>query len=248
MILNDQVAVPHMNSELKDTSILIVGGRSGIGRRIAADAIAEGARVVLAGRDPEALVLEQLGASATSIRLDLTDEDQIRSAAQSLGPIDHVVSLAANHANGPLAGLDREAIAGAFGAKVIGPILLAKHFGPVLRPGGSILLFSGVAAWRPAPGLAVMATTNGAVASLAEALAVELAPIRVNALSPGIVDSGAWDRLGAGKDALFADTAAKNPARRVGQPGDIASAALLALRNPFLTGTTLHVDGGARLA
>lgn len=92
-----------------------------------------------------------------------------------------------------------------------------------------------------------MATTNGAVSFLAAALAVELAPIRVNAISPGIIDSGAWDALGAARDDLFRDTAARVPARRVGQPADVASAALLALTNPFLTGTTLHVDGGSRL-
>jgi NAD(P)-dependent dehydrogenase (short-subunit alcohol dehydrogenase family) len=91
-----------------------------------------------------------------------------------------------------------------------------------------------------------MATANVAVAALAEALAVELAPVRVNAVSPGIIDSGVWD--GPGKQALFDEVAAKNPARRVGQPSDVSAAALLALTNPFLTGTTLHIDGGARLA
>jgi NAD(P)-dependent dehydrogenase (short-subunit alcohol dehydrogenase family) len=93
-----------------------------------------------------------------------------------------------------------------------------------------------------------MATTNGAVSFLVQALAVELAPIRVNALSPGIVDSGAWDGMGTDRDGFFDQVAASNPARRVGQPADIASAALLALTNPFLTGTTLHVDGGGRVA
>lgn len=113
---------------------------------------------------------------------------------------------------------------------------------------GSFLLFSGVAAWRPAPGRSVMATTNGAVAFLAEALAVELAPVRVNALSPGIVDSGQWDRLGDGKDAFLAATAAANPTRRTGTPAQLSAAARSLLTNPFVTGTTLHVDGGGRLA
>ncbi|MGW4241525.1 SDR family oxidoreductase [Nocardia sp. NPDC004722] len=124
--------------------------------------------------------------------------------------------------------------------------VLAKHFAGRFRAGGAILLFSGVAAWRPAPGRTVMAATNAAAATLAEALAVELAPVRVNALSPGIVDSGAWD--GPTKDVFFQSVAERNPARRVGTPSDISSAALLALTNPFLTGTTLHVDGGGRLA
>lgn len=93
-----------------------------------------------------------------------------------------------------------------------------------------------------------MATTNGAVAFLAEALAVELAPIRVTAISPGIVDSGAWDRLGAQKDEFFRRTAEANPARRVGRPADVAAATLQVLANPFITGTVLHVDGGGRLS
>jgi NAD(P)-dependent dehydrogenase (short-subunit alcohol dehydrogenase family) len=111
-----------------------------------------------------------------------------------------------------------------------------------------MLLFSGIVGWRPSAGKTVTAATNGAVSFLASALAVELAPIRVNALSPGIIDSGAWDGLGEGKQKLFEATAAKVPARRVGQLADISSAALLALTNPFITGETLHVDGGGRYA
>ncbi|QUQ67837.1 SDR family oxidoreductase [Kutzneria sp. CA-103260] len=218
---------------LTDQKILIIGAGSGIAAQLAADLTASGAKVTVAGR-------------STTPAVDLTDEDSIRRLASDLGEVDHIVSVAAAHANGPVSGLDRDAVHTAFDAKVIGPLLLAKHFAPHIRPGGSILLFSGVAAWRPSPGLAVMATTNAAVATLAEALAVELAPIRVNALSPGIIDSGSWDHLD--KQAFFADVAAKNPARRIGHPSDVSAAAITALTNPFITGTTLHVDGGGRLA
>ena len=140
--------------------------------------------------------------------------------------------------------LERDAIIRAFDAKVVGAVLLVKH----LRPTTSVTLFSGIVAWRPRPGMAVTATTNGAVAFLAQALAVELAPVRVNAVSPGVVDSGAWDALGAaGKDKLFADTAARNPARRIGTPQEVSGAVLDAISNQFLTGTVLHLDGGGRL-
>ncbi|WP_235096666.1 SDR family oxidoreductase [Amycolatopsis decaplanina] len=230
---------------MRNKKIVLVGGGSGIARRLATDAAEAGATVVLAGR-----TTDQAGTvhpAITTARVDLGDEDSIRALAAQAGPWDHLVSLASNPANGAVTGLDRDAIARAFDAKVIGPLLLAKHFAPTAHDGASMLFFSGFAAWRPAPGLAVMATTNGAVAHLAEALAVDLAPIRVNALSPGVVDSGSWDRLGADRDAFFSDTAARNPARRVGRPEDIASAALLTLANPFLTGTTVHVDGGGRL-
>jgi NAD(P)-dependent dehydrogenase (short-subunit alcohol dehydrogenase family) len=223
-----------MTNTLQGKRMVIVGGGSGIARRLAADAAAAGAEVILAGRSLDAQV-------------DLGDEATVAALAEKVGELDYLVSLAADHANGPVTGLEHGAIARAFDAKVIGPILLAKHFAARFRDDGAMLLFSGVAAWRPAPGLSVMATTNGAVHFLAQALAVELAPIRVNALSPGIVDSGAWDRMGDDKGGFFADTAARNPARRVGDPGDIVAMALMALVNEFVTGTTLHVDGGGRL-
>lgn len=231
---------------LAGQDLLIVGGGSGIARALAADAVAEGATVTLAGRDPQRLAPVAAQVGAATARIDLTDEGSIAAFAAASGPLDHVVSLAAAPANGPVAELDRDAVHTAFDAKVIGPLLLAKHLAPLVR--GSFLLFSGVAAWRPAPGRSVMATTNGAVAFLAEALAVELAPVRVNALSPGIVDSGQWDRLGDGKDAFLAATAAANPARRTGTPAQLSAAARSLLTNPFVTGTTLHVDGGGRLA
>ncbi|NWJ69218.1 SDR family oxidoreductase [Pseudonocardia sp. ICBG1122] len=231
---------------LAGQDLLIVGGGSGIARALAADAVAEGASVTLAGRDPQRLAPVAAQVGAATARIDLTDEGSIAAFAATSGPLDHVVSLAAAPANGPVAELDRDAVHTAFDAKVVGPLLLAKHLAPLVR--GSFLLFSGVAAWRPAPGRSVMATTNGAVAFLAQALAVELAPVRVNALSPGIVDSGQWDRLGDGKDAFLAATAAANPARRTGTPAQLSAAARSLLTNPFVTGTTLHVDGGGRLA
>ncbi|MEV6254945.1 SDR family oxidoreductase [Nocardia sp. NPDC051911] len=245
-----------MTGTMHGKKLVIVGGASGIARQIARDGAAEGADVVLAGRDENAVAAarrqvadETCGRAAIhAMRIDLGDEDSVVRAAEEIGELDYLVSVAAAHANGPVAELDRAAVVRAFDAKVIGPILLGKHFAARIRPGGALLLFSGVAAWRPAPGRTVMAATNGAVRFLAEALAVELAPVRVNALSPGIVDSGAWDGLGERKEHFFEEVAARNPARRVGSTADISAAALSALTNPFMTGTTLHVDGGGRLA
>jgi NAD(P)-dependent dehydrogenase (short-subunit alcohol dehydrogenase family) len=279
-----------MSVELQGKTMVVIGGGSGIGRRIAADAAAAGARVILASRNPKMLVAarnpERSGATigtrsaggptdgapmadagsggGASIggagggsmgdagvevaKVDLADEASIVALAERVGTVDYLVSVANSSANGPLTELERDAVVGAFDAKVIGAILLAKHFGPRFADGGAMLLFSGIVGWRPSPGKTVTAATNGAVSFLASALATELAPIRVNAISPGIIDSGAWDGLGEGKQKLFDATAAKVPARRVGQLADISSAAFLALTNPFITGETLHVDGGARYA
>jgi NAD(P)-dependent dehydrogenase (short-subunit alcohol dehydrogenase family) len=234
------------SSPLQDRRVLIVGGTSGIGLEIARQATAAGAHVILAGRDPARVRAgaEAAGLEAAVAAVDLTDEASIRELATGVGRLDAVVSLAADHANGPVGELEPAAIHAAFDAKVIGPILLVKHL--ELNDDAAVVLFSGIAAWRPAPGLSVMAATNAAVAALANALATEIAPRRVVTISPGIVDSGAWD--GDGKQAFFTETAASLPVGHVGASADVASAVLLAITNPFISATTLHVDGGALVA
>jgi NAD(P)-dependent dehydrogenase (short-subunit alcohol dehydrogenase family) len=232
--------------------MLIIGAGSNLGRALARTAGAAGAELVLAGPDRDRLLETAAridGPAAAEVRpVDLADEASIAALAERAGAVDHVVSTAAMPANGPIAELSLTAVERAFRAKVTGPLMLVKHLAPRMPEDGSIALFSGVAAWRPSAGRSVMATTNAAVATLVEALAVELAPLRVNAISPGIVDSGAWDRMGPDKDAFLERTAAANPARRVGAPADVIQATLLALTNPYITGTVLHVDGGGRLA
>jgi NAD(P)-dependent dehydrogenase (short-subunit alcohol dehydrogenase family) len=126
--------------------------------------------------------------------------------------------------------------------------MLAKHLAPRMNEGGSFVIFSGVAAAKIAVGTLGVAITNGAADVLARSLALELAPIRVNAISPGVIDTGAWDALGAqGKADYFADARTRNPARRIGTVEDIANGVLFALTSTFLTGQTLHIDGGEPL-
>jgi NAD(P)-dependent dehydrogenase (short-subunit alcohol dehydrogenase family) len=120
---------------------------------------------------------------------------------------------------------------------------------PHLRPGGSITLTAGIAGHRPGPGWAVAASICGAVESLTRALAVELAPIRVNAVSPGVVRSPLWASMTpASREQFYRDTAAAIPAGRVGDVDDIAQAYLFCLTQPFTTGSIVTVDGGAVLA
>lgn len=231
--------------------VLLVGGTSGIAHALSRDLANDGVDVIIGGRHPEqaeAALPVDLRDRVRIIELDLAVESTI-AAARDLGPLDFVMSLAAAHANGPVETLDRTAVVTAFDAKVIGPILLAKHLADLIRPGGGFVFFSGVAAWKPAAGLSVMATTNGAVAFLVEALAVELAPLRAVGISPGIIDSGAWDAMGEDrKAAMFGNTAKSNPARRVGTVGDVVKTVRFAMANTFVTGTTLHVDGGGHLS
>jgi NAD(P)-dependent dehydrogenase (short-subunit alcohol dehydrogenase family) len=159
-----------------------------------------------------------------------------------------VVSTASARARGRVADLDRDAIRLSFDTKVIGPLMLAKHLAPRMNKGGSFVLFSGVAAAKIAVGTLGVAITNAAADTLARSLALELAPIRVNAISPGVIDTGAWDALGEqGKADYFADIRGRNPARRIGTPQDIAEGVLFAMTSTFLTGQTLHIDGGEPL-
>jgi NAD(P)-dependent dehydrogenase (short-subunit alcohol dehydrogenase family) len=240
-----------MGSALRDQTVLVVGRGTGIARAITLLARGEGARIVVAGRDKARLADayadiadRQIGAEV----LDITDDASIAALAERLGPLDHVVSTASARARGNLADLQRENLRLSFDTKVIGPTMLAKHFAQQINPGGSFVLFSGVHAFKHNVGYLGVGITNGAVDFLTRWLAVELAPIRVNAISPGVIDTGAWDSLGAeGKRDYFEHISAANPARRIGTPDDIASAVLFAMTNTFMTGVTLKVDGGEPL-
>jgi NAD(P)-dependent dehydrogenase (short-subunit alcohol dehydrogenase family) len=237
-----------MNSDhsLHGHRVVVLGAGSGLGRALARSADAAGADVVLAGRDPAAL--EDTLPDAERVQADISDDASLAALAERVGAFDHLVSTAAMPAKGRVAELDRAAVERAFAAKVIGPIMLVKHLAGQASDRGSFTFFSGMAAWRPSPGRVVTATTNGALSFLVQALAVELAPVRVNAISPGIVDSGSWDAMGEQKDAFLREAAGRIPARRVGTPPDVVQAVLYAMTHPYVTGTVLHVDGGGRLA
>jgi NAD(P)-dependent dehydrogenase (short-subunit alcohol dehydrogenase family) len=238
-----------MTGLLDDQTVLIIGRGSGIAHAVALAARDAGARVVAAGRDKETLPTAYAGQPGISTEtVDLTDETSIEALGERLGAVDHVVSTASARARGRLADLDRDAIRLSFDTKVIGPLMLAKHLAPRMNRGGSFVIFSGVAAAKIAVGTMGVAITNAAADTLARSLALELAPIRVNAISPGVIDTGAWDAFGEqGKADYFAAVSARNPARRIGTEQDIANGVLFALTSTFLTGQTLHIDGGEPL-
>jgi NAD(P)-dependent dehydrogenase (short-subunit alcohol dehydrogenase family) len=225
-----------------------VGRGGGIARAVTLLAHSEGAQVVVAGRDSAALAAGYDTDGITAETVDVTDDASISAFADRVGPVDHLVSTVSARARGNLADLDRAKLQLSFDTKVIGPVILAKYFAPKINEGGSIVLFSGVNAFKVNVGYLGVAITNGAVDFLTRSLAVELAPIRVNAISPGVIDTGAWDSLGEnGKRDYFAHVSDTNPARRIGTVDDVADAVLFALTNTFLTGVTLKVDGGEPL-
>jgi NAD(P)-dependent dehydrogenase (short-subunit alcohol dehydrogenase family) len=242
-----------MSSSIADRHVLVIGGRSGIGAAVARAAAAEGARVTIAGRRAERLleVAAELGPGAQTIQLDVSDPEAVRAALDQVTEeraLDHLVVTANVPAGGPFTELEPETVRRGVDVKLLGQIWAARYAAPHFGAGGSITLFSGVAAWRPSPGSAVTATINGAIAALGRALALELAPIRVNVISPGIVDSDAWAGMPDDEREAFLKGAGDAlPVGRVGRPEEIASTVLHAMHNGFLTGSVLHVDGGGRI-
>jgi NAD(P)-dependent dehydrogenase (short-subunit alcohol dehydrogenase family) len=238
--------------DLHQQRVIVLGGTSGIGFATAKAAACRGAQVTVVSRRPASVdrALADLPPGTHGRAADLTDPGQVGRLFDDLGSIDHLVFTAGE----PLAlmsldTLDLDKARDFFTLRYFS-VLSAVHAAiPHLRPGGSITLTTGIAAHRPGPGWAVAASICGAVESLTRALAVELAPIRVNAVSPGVVRSPLWASMTeASREQLYRDTAAAIPAGRVGEVDDIAQAYLFCLTQPFATGSILTVDGGAVLA
>jgi len=210
--------------------------------------------VLVAGRSRdklEAAAARLAGMGKVSLHAaDVTLEDEVRRLFAACGPLDDIVCTAADvrGAYELLPALALDAVDRAIRSKVIAPILLAKHGAQRLAAGGSLTLTSGIAAYRPRPRGVAVAAINAALEGVVRALAVELAPLRVNAVSPGWVRTPIWrDVAGAESDKMLAAMASSLPVGRVGTPQDIAQAILFLLTNGYTTGTVLHVEGGHRL-
>lgn len=241
-------------TEHRNYKVLIVGGSSGMGLSLARSLLADGADVVIAGRSAGRLAAARAALAdvgdAHAIAADITREDDVIRLFDACGAVDHIVSTAADIAGAYelLPALDLAAARKVFDSKFFGPLLLARHGSPRLAAGGSITFTSGIAAYRPAPRGSVIAGVNGALESLAYALAVELAPIRVNVVSPGWVDTPIWWHVAGDETRARLDAMAqKLPVGRVGRPEDIADGIRFLMRNTFVTGSVLHLDGGHRL-
>ncbi|RWA67538.1 SDR family oxidoreductase [Mesorhizobium sp.] len=240
--------------DMDKTRILIVGGSSGMGLALARRCLEEGAGVTIAGRGEAKLnaAREELGhpAALETAVVDISREDEVAALFARIGGLDHIVSTAAaiEGAYRLLPEIELEAAQRVVESKFYGPLLLAKHGTPKLSANGSLTFVSGIAAYRPAARGSVVAAVNAALEGLVRALAIELAPIRVNAVSPGWVDTPIWQFVaGDAKNETLAAMAERLPVGRVGRPEDIADAIRFLIGNGFTTGTTLHVEGGHRL-
>ncbi len=235
---------------LRDKKVVIIGGSSGMGLASAKAAAAEGAYVLIAGRSREKLTraLEEIEGEADAHILDVTREEEVRDFFAELGTYDHLVTTAATGAVGPFREIESAAVRSVFESKFWGQYYAARYGSGGIQPGGSITMFAGVASHKPLPGLVAYAAVNGAIEGLCRTLAVELAPLRVNVISPGIVMTPAYQEMPEQeREAMFRSVADRLPVRRVGRTEDVASTVLYLMKNGYTTGTVIHVDGGHRL-
>lgn len=235
---------------LANQTVVVLGGSTGIGFATARAAVADGARVVITGRSREKLdkAQESLGSAARAVALDIADEAGTREMFASIDRVDHIFAVGADITVGARISGDTEKLRPAMDTRFWGAVYAVKYGGPKMSTAGSITFTSGVSAVRPMPGGSVASASCGAVEALARSLAVDLAPIRVNAIAPGLIDTPLIAQaMGSHADAILRDAAARLPARRVGQPEDIADAALFLMKNSYVTGITLTVDGGRLL-
>jgi NAD(P)-dependent dehydrogenase (short-subunit alcohol dehydrogenase family) len=243
-----------MGNSLAGQRVVVVGGSSGMGLAVSAQLLRRHCDVLIVGRSRDKLdaAREQLGAFGDPHlhQVDVTSEAQVQRFFEASGPVDHVVCTAADirGAYELLPELSLDALDRAIRSKVVAPILLAKHGAARMPAHGSMTLTSGIAAYRPRPKGVAVAAINAALEGVVRAMAIELAPLRVNAVSPGWVRTPIWnDVAGADSETLLASMAERLPVGRVGTGDDIADAIVFLLGNGYTTGTVLHVDGGHRL-
>jgi NAD(P)-dependent dehydrogenase (short-subunit alcohol dehydrogenase family) len=231
--------------------VVVLGGTSGIGLATAKAAQREGAAILVASSRRQRVdgALSTLAAKAEGEVVDLTDEGQVRAFFERIGAFDHLVFCAGETLH--LQTLEKTELgqARAFvNLRFWGAFMAVKYGSPHIRPGGSITLTNGVAGLRPHKGWTLAASICGAMEALTRALAVELAPIRVNAVCPGVVKTDLWrDMPESDRQAMYSDIGRKLPVGRVGEADDLAQAYIYLMREGYSTGQVIVVDGGAVL-
>ena len=237
--------------DLHDQRVLVIGGSAGIGLATARLAAQYGASVVITSRTQDRLdaALSQLPDPAEGHLLDVTNEESVERLFAAVGELDHLVYTAGEPLRPfPIDGLDLDDARVFLETRLWGAVAAVKHAHARIRPGGSIALTSGSAGARPQPGWLVGAGICGAIESITRTLAVELAPIRVNAFAPGIVRTELWHGIPeADREAMFEATAQQLPVGRIGTPKDVALTVVYLMADGYVTGTVAELNGGGNL-
>lgn len=235
---------------LDNQNVVVIGGTSGIGLATAVAAKQAGANVWAAGRSEERITTATNNHPGIEfLQVDIHDTEGLAAVFQKVGKIDHLVGVAtgANRTMLPFMEQTDEQFREAFD-KFWGYTNVARQGVPFLSPNGSLTFVSGTPARKCIPGMSSVSCTGNAVEGLTRALALELAPQRVNAVAPGIIESGMYDRLGDKKAEVLAGMGKNILLGRVGKSEECAEAILLLMNNQYMTGTTLDVDGGQLLS
>ncbi|HKA76935.1 MAG TPA: SDR family oxidoreductase [Pseudolabrys sp.] len=229
--------------QLEGKKVVVVGGSSGIGLATAELVKSEGAHVVIASRSAERLKVVANKLSATAIQTDVTNDDSVANLFRTCGPVDHVVVTAAQLRTGPFKTVSMDDVRATMEGKFWGAWRVARA--AEFRVGGSLTFVSGFLSVRPRPNSAIVGVANGALESLTRSLALELAPVRVNCVSPGIIDTPIRAAMPeAARREMLAKAAAALPVGRVGTGEDIARQILTFITVGFATGSIVYLDGG----
>ncbi|TPJ73931.1 SDR family oxidoreductase [Mesorhizobium sp. B2-6-2] len=231
---------------------VIIGGSSGIGLATAKRLVSPTMKVTITGRSEEKLksARKSLDGTVDKAAFDATKPDEVRNFFERLGPFDHLVLAASGGKGlGPFATLDLADIGSGVDEKIRPQLSCLQAALPTLNKAGSVTFISAVSAQIAAPGVAGIGAINGMLLTVAPILAVELKPLRVNVVAPGVIDTPWWDFLPDDqRQAVFADYAGKTPVGRIGRAEDVAEAIAFLVSNSFMTGQVLTCDGGLRYA
>jgi NAD(P)-dependent dehydrogenase (short-subunit alcohol dehydrogenase family) len=234
--------------QLKGKSVLVIGGGSGIGFGIAKGAAAEGAKVTIASRNGEKIAEKAKSIGGAAAVLDVSEEANVEAFFKQHSGFDHIAFTAGDMsslARGVLSDLDLKLAASRFNTRFWGAVAVAKHGAIKLPPGGSFTFTNGMLAHRPVKGMPIVSASAMAAEGLTLGLAVDLAPVRVNCVCPGLIET---ELLAGYGDEMLKAMAQRQLIQRPGMPEEAAEAYLTCMRNTFMTGQALKIEGGIAIA
>jgi NAD(P)-dependent dehydrogenase (short-subunit alcohol dehydrogenase family) len=245
-----EVSMPRENG-LENKRVVVVGGSSGIGLAVVKEAASQGADVVIVSSNAERVeeAVKSIGGNVRGEAVNVSDDKAAEGFFTNVGAFDHLVFTAGDSLQlHQLADTDLKQARRAFELRYWSALATVKYGSPQIRNGGSIVLTTGIAGRRPRSGWVIAASVCGTIEALTRALAIELAPIRVNAVSPGVVRTNLWQNMSSSdREQLFETVGKRLPVGRVGEAHDIAQAYLFLMQEGFSTGQTVVVDGGTVL-